>query len=231
MSLVSCPMSLTVGHKINPIAFRLGVTHDWKSRWFDKKNYREFLEDDFVVRGWLEDKLAQASVESINIVRSANSLAVTIKSARPGLIIGRGGKGLEDLQKGLKQGLAKLYRRRARPLKYAVKLEIEEIKKPDTFARLIAQNVAEQLERRMPFRRVLKQTLEKVMNESGIQGIKISVGGRLGGAEIARTEHMSRGKIPLQNLRADIDYAHAEAHTTYGVIGVKVWLYKGEKFE
>lgn len=204
---------------------------DWKSRWFDKKNYREFLEEDFAVRSWLEEKLAKASVESINITRSANLLFVTVKSARPGLIIGRGGKGLEDLQKGLKQRLTKMRRRASQPLKYNIKLEIEEIKKPDTFARLVAQSVAEQLERRMPFRRVLKQTLEKVINESGIEGIKISVGGRLGGAEIARTEHMSRGKIPLQSLRADIDYAHAEAHTTYGVIGVKVWLYKGEKFD
>ena len=220
-----------MGHKINPLAFRLSVFHDWKSRWFDEKNYREFLEDDFVVRSWLENKLAKASVESINIARSTNSLAVTIKSARPGLIIGRGGKGLEDLQRGLKQNLAKLYRRRGRQLKYAVKLEIEEIKKPDTFARLVAQNVAEQLERRLPFRRVLKQTLDKVISESGVEGVKIAVAGRLGGAEIARTEHMSRGKIPLQNLRADIDYAHAEAHTTYGVIGVKAWLYKGERFE
>ncbi|MBI4120438.1 MAG: 30S ribosomal protein S3 [Parcubacteria group bacterium] len=219
-----------MGHKINPTAFRLGVTRDWKSRWFDKKNYREFLEEDFAVRSWLEEKLAKASVESVNITRSANLLSVTIKSARPGLIIGRGGKGLEDLQKGLKQRLTKMSRRASQPLKYNIKLEIEEIKKPDTFARLVAQNVAEQLERRLPFRRVLKQTLEKVINESGVEGIKISVGGRLGGAEIARTEHMSRGKIPLQNLRADIDYAHAEAHTTYGVIGVKVWLYKGDIF-
>lgn len=223
-------MSLIVGHKINPISFRMGVTRDWESRWFNSKNYREFLEEDFVTRNWLEKKLAKASVASIDIARSANSLAVTVRSARPGLIIGRGGKGLEDLQKGLKRELLKISRRHKSKPAHAIKLEIEEIKKPDTFARLVAQNVAEQLERRLPFRRVLKQTIEKVMSEGSVKGIKIAVGGRLGGAEIARTEHMSKGKIPLQNLRADIDYAPAEAYTTYGVIGVKVWLYKGERF-
>ena len=219
-----------MGHKINPVAFRLGIQKDWKSRWFDGKNFKEFLEEDFVLRSWLLEKLAKASVDSIDIVRSGNSIAVTINSARPGLIIGRGGKGLEDLSRGLKNELAKICRRRGTKFNYTFKLEIEEIKKPEIYARLVGQGVAEQIEKRIPFRRAMKQAVEKVMGESAVKGIKIVMSGRLGGAEIARTEQLSKGKIPLQNLRADIDYAHVEAHTTYGVIGIKIWIYRGEVF-
>lgn len=220
-----------MAHKINPVAFRLGIQRDWKSRWFNKKNFRNFLEEDFIIRSWLEKKLDKASLESVEITRSGNSITIIIKSARPGIIIGRGGKGLEELQQGLKKELNKIFVERNTKSNYTLKLEIEEIKKPDTFARLVAKNIAEQLERRIPFRRVMKQTVEKVSNESGVKGIKVLAKGRLGGAEIARREQLSKGKIPLQNLRANIDYAHAEAHTTYGVIGVKVWIYKGEVFE
>lgn len=220
-----------MGHKINPLAFRLGIQKDWNSRWFDQKNRKEFLEEDFAVRKWLNEKLSKASVESIDITRSGNSISVTIRSARPGIIIGRGGKGLDELQQGLRQMLAKISAKRNSKFNSTIKLEIEEIKKPETYARLVAKNIAEQLEKRIPFRRAMKQMIEKVSNESGIKGIKIMLAGRLGGAEIARRERLTRGAIPLQNLRADIDYAHEEAYTTYGVIGVKVWLYKGEKFE
>ncbi len=221
-----------MAHKINPIAFRLGIQKDWKSRWYNDKKFRDFLEEDFILRRWLEKKLEKASLESIDITRSANQISLNIKSSRPGLIIGRGGKGLEELQQGLENEIAKLYRSRKLPVKqnYTLKLEIEEIKKPEMFARLVAKNVAEQLVRRMPFRRVMKQTIEKVMGEQVVKGIRIMLKGRLGGAEIARREHLSKGKIPLQNLRADIDYAHEEAHTTYGAIGIKVWLYRGEVF-
>jgi small subunit ribosomal protein S3 len=221
-----------MGHKINPTAFRLGIQQkEWKSRWFSRKNLKDYLEEDFVLRSWLKRKLSKASVESVDITRSGNSISITVKSARPGLIIGRGGKGLEELQHGLKKELDKLYKKRGSiAKKSAIKLEIEEIKRPELFARLVAQNAVEQIEKRMPFRRVMKQVLEKVSSESGVKGVKIMVSGRLGGAEIARTEQLSKGKIPLQNLRADIDYAHEEAHTTYGVIGVKVWIYKGDIF-
>ncbi|MEK9174920.1 MAG: 30S ribosomal protein S3 [Patescibacteria group bacterium] len=219
-----------MGHKINPLAFRLGIQKDWSSRWFNEKNRKEFLEEDFVVRKWLNEKLAKASVESIDITRSGNSISIVIRSARPGIIIGRGGKGLDELQQGLRRVLAAISAKRNSKFDRTIKLEIEEIKKPETYARLVAKNIAEQLEKRMPFRRVMKQTIEKVSNESGIKGVKIMLAGILGGADIARSERLTKGAIPLQNLRADIDYALEEAKTTYGTIGVKVWLYKGEKF-
>jgi small subunit ribosomal protein S3 len=219
-----------MGHKINPLAFRLGIQKDWKSRWFNIKNFRAYLEEDWIARTWIEKKLEKASVDSVDILRSGNSISIIIKSARPGLIIGRGGKGLEDLQNGLKKELNKVFKKRGIKPAFTIKLEIEEIKKPETCARLVGKNIAEQLERRIPFRRVMKQSIEKVMNEPGVEGIKILAKGRLGGAEIARREQLTKGKIPLQNLRADIDYAHVESHTTYGVIGIKVWIYKGEVF-
>lgn len=220
-----------MGQKVNPISFRLGLIKDWKSRWFDRKNYSAFLEEDYRLRQHIEAKLIKAAVESIDIVRSGKAITVTIKSARPGMIIGRGGKGLEDVQKDLKKILAAQARKRGEEFTSNIKVEIEEIRKPETYARLIAKNVAEQIERRLPFRRIMKQTVEKVIQQKGIEGVKIALAGRLQGADIARTEHLSRGKIPLQTIRADIDYAQVNAHTTYGVIGVKVWLYKGEVFE
>ncbi len=219
-----------MGHKINPVAFRLGIQKDWSSRWFNQRSCKEFLEEDFAVRKWLNEKLSKAAVESIDITRSGNSISVVIRSARPGIIIGRGGKGLDELQQGVRRALAKIAAKRNSKFNSTIKLEIEEIKKPETYARLVAKNVAEQLEKRIPFRRAMKQMIEKVSAEGGIKGIKIMLAGRLGGAEIARRERLTKGAIPLQNLRADIDYAQVEAQTTYGVIGVKVWLYKGEKF-
>jgi small subunit ribosomal protein S3 len=220
-----------MGQKTNPIAFRLGVVKDWKSRWFSRKNLGAFLEEDYLIRTVLEERLARASVESIDIVRSGNTVSVTVRSARPGLIIGRGGKGLEELQTLMRRALEGRARRRGNLVVRTIKLEIEEIRRPEMHARLVAKSIAEQLERRIPFRRVLKQTLEKVMQQKGVEGVKITVAGRLEGAEIARTETMSRGKIPLATLRADIDYAPVEARTTYGVIGIKVWLYRGEVFK
>lgn len=219
-----------MGHKINPLAFRLGIQKDWKSRWFNIKNRKDFLEEDYTIRYWLEKKLEKASVENVDILRSGNSISVTIKSARPGIIIGRGGKGLEELLIGLKKQLNKIFKARNVKPNYTIKLEIEEIKKPDTYAKLVGKNIAEQLERRIPFRRAMRQMIEKVMNEPGVEGVKILAKGRLGGAEIARREQLAKGKIPLQNLRANIDFANVEAHTTYGVIGIKVWIYKGEVF-
>ncbi|MDP3800353.1 MAG: 30S ribosomal protein S3 [bacterium] len=220
-----------MGHKINPVAFRLGIQKDWSSRWYSEKNRVVFLREDFSIREFLKNKLVKASVDGVDIVRSGNSISISIRSARPGMIIGRGGKGLDELQQGIKKVLAKIHAEIKTKSNSTIKIEIEEIKKPELFARLVGKNITEQLEKRIPFRRAMKMMAEKVMAEPGIKGIKILAKGRLGGAEIARREQLTKGKIPLQNLRADIDYAHEEAHTTYGVIGVKVWLYKGDKFE
>jgi small subunit ribosomal protein S3 len=220
-----------MGHKINPVAFRLGIQKDWSSRWYSEKNRVSFLREDFSIREFLKKKLDKASVDGIDIVRSGNSISISIRSARPGMIIGRGGKGLDELQQGIKKILVKLCAERKVKFNSTLKIEIEEIKKPELFARLIGKNIAEQLEKRIPFRRAMKMMVEKVMAEPSIKGIKVLAKGRLGGAEIARKEQLTKGKIPLQNLRADIDYAHEEADTTYGKIGVKVWLYKGDKFE
>ena len=220
-----------MGHKINPVAFRLGIQKDWSSRWYSEKNRIEFLRGDFAIRELLKKKLVKASVDGVDIVRSGNSISISIRSARPGMIIGRGGKGLDELQQDIKKVLGKISAEKKQKLNSTIKIEIEEIKKPELFARLIAKNICEQLEKRIPFRRAMKMTIEKVMSEPVIKGMKVLAKGRLGGAEIARKEQLTRGKIPLQNLRADIDYAHEEANTTYGAIGVKVWLYKGDKFE
>lgn len=220
-----------MGHKVNPIGFRLGVIKNWQSRWFNRKNYRRFLEQDHQVRRFIEKKLARSLLESIDITRSGNVISIVLKTARPGLVIGRAGRGLEDLQRGLNRLLRSLALKQKSDFIPTVKLEIEEVRKPEGYARLVAKNVADSLERRLPFRRVMKQTIDKVMQQKGVEGVKVMLAGRLGGAEIARTEHLAKGKIPLQTLRADIDYAQETAYTTYGTIGVKVWIYKGEIFE
>ena len=220
-----------MGHKIHPTGFRLGTIKDWKSRWFSPKHHQHFLEEDYRLRQYIERKLERAAVESIVITRSGNAISITIFSARPGLVIGRGGKGLEELRAGISTLLKRIARERKGGFNATIKLDIEEIRRPESYAQLVAQNMAEQLERRFPFRRAMKQTVEKVMQQKEVKGIKISLAGRLGGAEIARTEQLSRGTLPLSTLRANIDYAHIHARTAYGVIGVKVWLYKGEMFE
>lgn len=209
----------------------MGTIKDWKSRWFNRGKQPDFLEEDYCVRRYIEKKLDRAAVESVIITRSGNAMSITIHTARPGLVIGRGGKGMEELRAGVLKVLGSLARERGAQFTTTIKLDIEEIRKPESYAQLVAQNLTEQIERRFPFRRAMKQTVEKVMQQRDVQGIKISLAGRLGGAEIARTEQLSRGTLPLSTLRADIDYAHINARTTYGVIGVKVWLYKGEIFE
>ncbi|MEK7510480.1 MAG: 30S ribosomal protein S3 [Patescibacteria group bacterium] len=222
-------------HKVHPKIFRIRKTEDWDSRWFEKKNYAKFLQEDFRIRDFLEKKLKDSGVENIEIERFAGKISIIIKTARPGLIIGRGGSGIEELKRILQQKLLQDKGRRLARTKDSEKkeihLEIQEIKNPWESSSLVAQWIVQQTEKRMPFRRVLKQALTKVMANKGIQGVKFRLAGRLDGAEIARVETMRKGRLPLQTLRADIDYAHKEAYTTYGVIGVKVWLYKGEKFE
>lgn len=215
-----------MSHKVHPRAFRLGYTTNWKSRWFDRKKYQQYLKQDYELREFIMAQLKQAAVKEVEIRRSANSINIIIHAARPGIIIGRGGAGVSEIKKEM---ISKIFKGQIKGLD--VKIDIEEVKKPETQARIIAQGVAEQLERRRPFRRVIKQTLDKIMQSSDVKGAKISISGRLGGTEMARREWLKIGEMPLQTLRADIDYAYVNAYTTYGVIGVKVWVYKGEKFE
>jgi len=211
-----------MGQKVSPIAFRLGRLKPWKSRWLaSKKNYRHFLEEDVCLRVYILKKLKDAGIAFVDIERSANLINIIISTSRPGMIIGRGGTGVEDLKKEL----AKIINNKP------FKVTIEEAKNPEANAQLAAHTVAEALEKRMPFRRVLKQSLERVRGNRDIQGVKIMIAGRLNGASMKRSEWAAWGKIPLHNLRADIDFAQEAAKTNYGIIGVKVWIYKGEIFE
>lgn len=213
-----------MGNKVNPTAIRLGITTGWQSRWFGtKKNYREQLRKDVEIRELIVRKWKAAAIASVVIERSANAVRLIIHTSRPGVLIGRGGTGIEDVSRAI--------RKRFFPAKkVGLKVEVQEVKNAETNAMLVASQVAEQLEKRMPFRRVLKGMLDQVEANKDVQGVKIEIAGRLGGAEMSRREWLSRGKIPLHTLRADIDFARTEARTTYGVIGVKTWIYKGEKF-
>lgn len=211
-----------MGQKINPISLRVGISKDWGSTWFGGKKYIPFLKDDLAVREYLEKKLKGMGVADIRIERGSDVLNVIITTSRPGLLIGRGGTGIEDLKKAIAKVLKK---------KVAVRLEVLEFRNPEESAKVMAESIVEQIEKRIPFRRLMKQTLAKIMTSRAVKGAKIYMGGRLDGAEIARAEHLEEGSLPLQTLRADIDYAAATAHTTFGTIGVKVWIYKGEKFD
>jgi small subunit ribosomal protein S3 len=213
-----------MGHKVNPQGLRIGITNTWKSRWFSKKEYAKQLKEDINIRQMVETRLKKAAVGGVDIERSAGLVRIIVKTARPGIIIGRGGTGVEDLKKSVKDMFFK-------NKKVELKVEVEEIKNSEENAQVVAQNVAEQLERRLPFRRILKGTLDQAIEGRRIKGIKIEISGRLGGADMSRREWLSRGTLPLHTLRADINFAKAVARTTFGVIGVKVWVYKGEKFE
>lgn len=214
-----------MGNKVNPTGIRLGITTNWLSRWFgSKKTYRQQLRKDIEIRELVVNKWKAAAIASVQIERSGNAVRLIIHTARPGVLIGRGGTGVEDLTRIIRK-------RFFAGKKVDLKVEVQEVKSPETNAMLVAQQVAEQLEKRLPFRRVLKTMLDQVEGNKMVQGVKIEICGRLGGAEMSRREWLSRGKIPLHTLRADIDFALAEARTTYGVIGVKTWIYKGEKFE
>jgi small subunit ribosomal protein S3 len=211
-----------MGQKISPISLRIGIQKDWLSRWFGGKKYIPFLKDDLKVRTFLEKKLKGMSIADIQIERGTDMLNIIINTARPGLLIGRGGSGIEDLKKAIQRVLKK---------KVAIRLEVQEIKYPELSAAVMAESIVEQIEKRIPFRRIMKMSLQKIMSNKQVKGAKVFMGGRLDGAEIARSEHLEEGNLPLQTLRADIDYAKATAHTTYGTIGIKVWIYKGEKFQ
>ncbi len=209
---------------VHPYAFRIGIIRGWKSRWFNLKKFRFFLKADVLIREWLEKKLRGMYVESIEIERSPNSFHIIIKTSRPGLIIGRKGEGSDKLKNEIREKLGKI----GAEIPREIKLTIEEVSFPETRAKIVAQMVAENLEKRFPFRRVMKQTLEKVMANKDVKGAKIAMAGRLGGAEMSRREQLKKGNIPLQTLRANVDFARERAHLPYGHIGIKVWIYKGE---
>ena len=209
-----------MGQKVHPIGFRLGVSRDWASKWYaEGKDYANFIEKDFVIREFIRKKLAHASVSQIQIERPRNGAQITIFTARPGIVIGRKGEDIEVL----KQEISLI-------MGVPTSVNIEEIRRPELDAFLVADGIAKQLERRVMFRRAMKRSVASTMR-LGAAGIKISISGRLNGAEIARTEWYREGRVPLHTLRADIDYGFAEAHTTYGVIGVKVWIFRGENLE
>lgn len=216
-------------HVVHPYSHRLGIIRDWKSRWFGKNTtvYVDYLRADVLVRAWLTKKLRGMYVSFIEIERSEKQYRIAIHTSRPGMIIGRGGDGIEKLRAALKKEMARL--KIITP--QDVKLDIVEVANPEADAAIVAAMVAEGIEKRLPFRRVLKTTIEKIMANRDVQGARISVAGRLGGAEMARREQIKRGGIPLQTLRADIDFARERANMTYGVIGIKVWIYRGMKFD
>jgi len=205
-----------VGQKVSPVGLRVGIIRDWESKWFAGKDYADLLHEDIKIREYLKKRLKDAAVPSIEIERAANRVNITINTAKPGMVIGKGGAEVENLRKEL----TKLTKKK-------VHINISEVKVPELNAQLVADNIAQQLERRISFRRAMKQAIQRSMR-AGAKGIKTVVSGRLGGAEIARSEGYSEGTVPLHTLRADIDYATAEAHTTYGRLGVKVWIYRGE---
>jgi small subunit ribosomal protein S3 len=206
-----------MGQKVNPHGLRVGIIKDWDSKWYaDKKTFNEYLVEDNKIREFVKKKLFISGVSKIEIERAANRVKVTVHTAKPGMVIGKGGSGVEELRLNLEKLTKK-----------SVVINVEEIKIPELDAQLVAENIASQLERRVSFRRAMKQSIQRTMRAGG-KGIKTSVSGRLGGADMARTEGYSEGTIPLQTLRADIDYGFAEADTTFGKLGVKVWLYKGE---
>lgn len=205
-----------MGQKVNPIGLRLGIVKTWDSRWYAEKDYAKFLQEDIKIRRFIKEKFYHAGISKVEIERTANRAKITIRAARPGIIIGQKGAEIEKLQKEIQ----KMAQRE-------ISINIQEVRRVELDAQLVAENVALQLERRIAFRRAMKKSVTSSM-KFGAQGIKIACSGRLGGAEIARSEWYREGRVPLHTLRADIDYGFAEAHTTYGTIGVKVWIYKGE---
>lgn len=216
-------------HIVHPYAHRLGIVRDWKSRWFaaDPKSYRENVKVDEEIRRFLTKRLRGTYTSGVEIERSAAELRVIVSTARPGLVIGRSGENAAKLR----SEVAAVVRAAAPADRRALKLDINEIRQPETDAAVVAAMIVEGLEKRMPFRRVLKQTVEKVIAVREVEGVRIAVSGRLGGAEMSRKEELKKGRIPLQTFRADIDFAHAQAHLPYGVIGVKVWIFRGNVYQ
>ena len=211
-----------MGQKVHPIGFRLGGIYSWSSRWFARHgSYREALKQDILIRKFLQKRLKEANVSKVDIERSSGTVAVNVYTAKPGVIIGRGGQGVEALRKELRDFIS--------DPKTALSINIQEVDKPNMSAMLVVQSIISDIEKRIPFRRAMRQALSRLI-KAGVEGAKIVIAGRLDGAEIARTEKVAHGKVPLHTIRANIDYGRGAAHTTYGVVGVKVWIYKGEVF-
>ena len=206
-----------MGQKTNPIGLRLGINRDWDSVWFDEKNYAAKLHEDIILRNYINNRLGHASISRIEISRTPKRVSVTIHTARPGIVIGRGGSEVEALKKELKKFMG-----------YDININVSEIKRPGLRAELVGQNIAQQLEKKMNYRRAVKKAIQSTMS-MGAEGIRVCVSGRLNGNEIARSETYREGRVPLHTLRAQIDYTITESHTSYGIIGVKVWIYTGEK--
>lgn len=217
-----------MSHKVHPKSFRIRGQEDWMIRGFYGAKPAKAFEEDYTIREFVTEKTKEASVASVIIEHSTNKMNIIIYTARPGIIIGRGGEGVENLKKEL---VKKIVSQKRSENKKEIKIEIREIKNPFTSAPLIGQGIAQQIEKRIPFRQVLKKTIEKVMSNKEIKGVRLEVSGRLNGIEIARKEWLKQGKLPRNTLRADIEYAETRAFCTYGTIGIKVWLYKGDKFE
>lgn len=212
-----------MGHKVNPISLRVGINKTWNSKWFSIGNkYKDYFLEDINIRKFIRNKLKNAGISKCEIERGPQVLKVNIYSSRPGIIIGRSGVGVEELKKDIKGIISNK--------KLKVEINIKEIKKPEENAAIVAQIIAEQIEKRISYRRVLKKAIDRSIQSERVEGIKIMVAGRLDGVDIARREWLSEGKIPLHTLRANVDFAKYKAHTTYGVIGIKVWIYKGEVF-
>ncbi|MDQ0352424.1 small subunit ribosomal protein S3 [Alkalibacillus filiformis] len=205
-----------MGQKINPKGLRVGIIRDWESKWYAENDYAELLHEDIKIREYIQDRLKDSAVSKVDIERAANRVNISVHTAKPGMVIGKGGSEVENLRNQLNHLTGK-----------RVHINIVEVKKPELDATLVAENIARQLENRVSFRRVQKQSIQRAMR-SGAKGVKTQVSGRLGGADIARAEQYNEGTVPLHTLRADIDYGTAEADTTYGKLGVKVWIYRGE---
>lgn len=208
-----------MGQKVNPIGFRLGITRTWSSRWFADNKYKSLLQEDIEIRKFINKKFEAAGVSHVEIERAARNLKINIHSSRPGIIIGKKGAGADDLKKEI---VSKCKITSGDPV-----LNVFEVKKPDLDAKLVAENIRQQLEKRVSFRRAMKKAMTQSI-KAGAKGIKVSLSGRLGGADMSRTERYMEGRVPLHTMRADIDYATAEAYTTYGLTGVKVWIFKGD---
>lgn len=217
-----------MSHTVHPYSHRLGIIRDWKSRWFGMgEKYRAYLRGDVLLREYLEKRLRGFYVSDIEIERGEKTLRIIIKTSRPGMIIGRSGEGSEKLRKDIESLMLK----KKLPKPKELKIDIEEVRSPESNAHIVAFMVIEGLEKRLPYRRVLKQTIEKVMANRDVKGVRVILSGRLGGTDIARTEELKKGRVPLQTFRADIDFSRERAHLPYGDIGIKVWIYRGEIFE
>ncbi len=216
-----------MSHTVHPYSHRLGIIRDWKSRWFAVKGtYQKFLKGDILLREFLMKRMRGMYVGDIEIERGSKHMRLIIRTSRPGMLIGKNGEGALKL----KSEIVSFLKKAKLPQALELKIDIEEIKSPESHAAIVSQMIAEGLEKRLPFRRVMKQMIEKVMANRDVQGVKIYLGGRLGGAEMARIEELRKGRVPLQTLRANIEFAREKAHMTYGDIGIKVWIYKGEIF-